>query len=143
MPPLRERIDDIPLLASHFVSKYGTKLGKRIERIPPHMIERLQTYAWPGNVRELENIIERAMILTSGPTLELDESLLMVPRAKATTPSAGTLQAVERQHILHVLQETAWRIEGTHGAAGRLGLRPSTLRSRMQKLGISKPPRVE
>ena len=85
MPPLRERIDDIPLLASHFVTKYGTKLGKRIEPIPPYMIEHLQTYAWPGNVRELENIIEHAMILTSGPTLELGEALLMVPRASGNS----------------------------------------------------------
>ena len=143
LPPLRERIDDIPLLASHFVTQYGTKLGKRIERISQRVMGTLQAYAWPGNVRELENIIERAVILTSGPTLELDESLLARPRGHAAMPSGRTLQDVEREYILQVLEETAWRIEGARGAARRLGMPPSTLRSRMQKLGISKSSRVE
>ncbi|MDH3600927.1 MAG: sigma 54-interacting transcriptional regulator, partial [Candidatus Tectomicrobia bacterium] len=143
VPPLRERIDDIALLASHFVTQYGAKLGKRIERMSQRVMDALQAYAWPGNVRELENIIERAVILTSGPTLELDASLLVGPRAHATVTSGRTLQDVEREYILHVLEETAWRVEGARGAARRLGLRPSTLRSRMQKLGITKPARVE
>lgn len=143
VPPLRERLDDISLLASHFVTQYGAKLGKRIERIPQRVMHALQAYAWPGNVRELENIIERAVILTAGPTLEIDESLHVGSRTQATMQSGRTLQDVEQAYILHVLEETAWRIEGAHGAAGRLGLRPSTLRSRMQKLGITKPLRVD
>lgn len=143
VPPLRERRDDIPLLVRHFVTTYSTKMGKRIERIPQRAMDALQAYAWPGNVRELENIIERTVILTSGTTLALDASLLGGSREPYTMPGADTLQDVERTHILHVLQETAWRIEGPRGAAVRLGLKPSTLRWRMQKLDIIKPPRSE
>jgi PAS domain S-box-containing protein len=143
LPPLRERVDDIRLLVHHFTQQYGAKMGKRIEQIPHAVMAALQAYAWPGNVRELENIIERAVILTSGSTLELDESLIASPRAQVTTQHGSTLQEVERDHICQVLEDTAWRIEGPHGAAVRLGLKPSTLRSRMQKLGITNPPRVE
>lgn len=142
LPPLRERVDDIPLLAHHFTRQYGAKMGKQIEQIPPGVMSVLQAYPWPGNIRELENIIERAVILTSGSRLELDQSLIASPSAQVTTQGGSTLQEVERAHISQVLEDTAWRIEGRHGAAVRLGLKPSTLRSRMQKLGLTKPPHI-
>ena len=139
LPPLRERPEDIPLIVSHFVQKYSAKMGKRIEQIPTSVIETLQAYDWPGNVRELENIIERAVILATGSALELDGALA-ANREEAVTISKGqTLQEVERQHILQNLEDTAWRIEGPGGAAVRLGLNPSTLRSRMKKLNLASP----
>ncbi|MBH0182485.1 MAG: hypothetical protein HP490_12650 [Nitrospira sp.] len=94
-------------------------------------------YAWPGNIRELENVIERATILTNGPLLQIDNVLLQ-GNAAPMPPTSDSLEAVERTHILHVLQDTRWVIEGNRGAATRLGLHPNTLRSRMQKLGIKK-----
>lgn len=138
LPPLRERIDDIPLIVSHFVRKFSTKMGKQIEQIPKAVMETLQAYTWPGNVRELENIVERAVILTSGDKLELDESLEL--RRGTTSPQSlgGTLEDVERHHIHQVLEDTDWRIEGPSGAAVRLGLNPSTLRSRIKKLQLTK-----
>jgi DNA-binding NtrC family response regulator len=101
-------------------------------------MDRLTTYSWPGNVRELENVIERAAILAHGPVIQIDDALLQV-NTEAPAPSAGTLQDVERRHILLILGETEWVIEGNNGAAVRLGIHPNTLRSRMQKLGIKKP----
>ena len=137
-PPLRERREDIPVLAHHFLFKYGAKIGKRIETIPDKVLESLQAYDWPGNVRELENVIERAIILTRGSALELDEQF----NRRATPPETGqqplTLQASERASILRALEECDWVIEGESGAAARLDLPASSLRSRMRKLGIRK-----
>ncbi len=142
LPPLRERAEDIPLLVHHFTQQYGAKMAKRIDHIPQRVMSALQAYDWPGNVRELENIIERAVILSSGTILELDLSVVSNSGQPTLTTHGTTLQEVERDYIRQVLEDTAWRIEGPQGAAKYLGLNPSTLRSRMQKLGITKPPAV-
>lgn len=153
-PPLRERGGDVPLLAYYFLSRFAQQLGKRIEGIAPATLERLVAYPWPGNIRELENVMERAVILCQGPMLEIDPLMLQLGRsttiseqqwAASTTVSdspavgAESLVAVERNHILAVLEKTNWRIEGERGAAQRLALNPNTLRSRMKKLAIVRP----
>jgi PAS domain S-box-containing protein len=139
LPPLRNRPEDVPLLTSHFIKKYSASLGKKIQSVPQQLIEKLQAYQFPGNVRELENIIERAVILSTGPTLQMDVSFIS-PRQPAPGPEElQTLEVVERSHIMRALAACNWRIEGPQGAAKRLGLHPSTLRSRMRKLNITKP----
>ncbi len=138
VPPLRARTSDIPLLVRFFADKFSTKFGKHLDNIPQQTMTRLITYAWPGNVRELENIIERAAILSSGPLLQIDESLFQ-SNLTAEPDVSGTLEEIERSYILRVLQETDWVIEGKQGAAIKLGLHPNTLRSRMKKLGLKKP----
>ncbi len=143
LPPLRERKADIPLLAHFLVKKFATSIGKSIERISAEALERLDAYDWPGNVRELENVIERAVILSPRPVLDIDPDVF-VPRAvgspSAVEESSQALEEVERAHICKVLEETSWIIEGTKGAARVLGLHPNTLRSRLKKLGIARPP---
>jgi len=139
LPPLRERTGDIPLLVRHFARRYGQKVGKVIDKIPQKVMTALQAYSWPGNVRELENIIERAVILSPGSILQLDEMLDVVRIIEAQPTTSLTLEEVEQNHILKVLEVTGWRIEGKRGAAVRLGLNPSTLRSRIEKLNIQKP----
>jgi formate hydrogenlyase transcriptional activator len=143
LPALRERHADIPLLASYFAMQFANRLGKLIDGIHPETVERLVAYAWPGNIRELENIMERAVILASGSVLEVSPEMLPViavdARANAVTQTATNLEAVERDHIESVLQQTKWVIEGARGAAQVLGLHPNTLRSRMKKLGIIRP----
>jgi transcriptional regulator with GAF, ATPase, and Fis domain len=136
VPPLRERPTDIPLLAVHFVARAARRLGRPIEGLAPSFLEQALAYHWPGNVRELENVIERAAILSPGPLLELGEPLDAGPVA---APAAGTLEEVERTHILRTLEQADWVIEGDQGAAAALGLNPSTLRGRLRKLGIHKP----
>ncbi len=143
LPPLRERKSDIPLLAHFLVKKYATSIGKSIARISAEALARLDAYDWPGNVRELENIIERAVILAPGPVLDIDPDVF-APRS-AGSQFAGeqpspSLEAVERAHICKVLDESSWIIEGPNGAARVLGLHPNTLRSRLKKLGIARPP---
>jgi transcriptional regulator with PAS, ATPase and Fis domain len=139
LPPLRERRDDIPLLVWFFVGRSQRKLGKSITEISKRTMDALTSYSWPGNVRELENVIERAVILSPGPTLRVDESFVRaVPRHAAAT-SGKTLEEIERAHILRVIEECGGRIKGTDNAAARLGLNPSTLRSRMKKLAIKGP----
>jgi len=137
VPLLRERPDDIPLLVWAFVREFEATMGKRIESIPRKALESLVRYSWPGNVRELRNVVERAMIVSSGPVLSLE-----VP-AGAASPSpedAGSprLEDVERRHIVAVLERTRWRIRGPGGAASVLGLKPTTLEARMAKLGITR-----
>ncbi len=132
VPPLRERREDIPRLVWHFVRSYEKKMGKSIEKIPEKDMQALQRHDWPGNVRELKNVVERAMILNRGPIfrLEMDE-------ARAHTGGLGrTLREIEKRHIMDVLVETGWRVRGKGGAAEILGLKPTTLEARMQKLGI-------
>jgi len=137
--PLRERADDIPLLVEFLVAKFSRKFGKRIQKIPPDVIKKLQRHPWPGNVRELENVIERAIINTRGSELQLAEKL-MTPLAEdlAGNRKEG-LQEIERDYIVRILEERHWKIEGIDGAARTLNLNPSTLRGRMRKLGIRKP----
>jgi transcriptional regulator with GAF, ATPase, and Fis domain len=141
VPPLRERRDDVPMLAHYFAQKFAAKLGKRIEAIAPDTLRRLSDYPWPGNVRELENVIERAVILSAGATLEVEPELLPAPRAPAPAASATTLAELERQHTLDALERCGWVIEGPRGAAQALGLHPNTLRSRMKKLGLRRDAR--
>ena len=135
LPPLRERPDDIPALVRYFAQKFARRMKKRIETIPADAMAALCRYAWPGNVRELENAIERAVILTSGPTLRVPRSEF---RGRAVAPSGGatTLEATEREAILRTLRDAGWVLGGPHGAAARLGLKRTTLQSRMRKLGI-------
>jgi PAS domain S-box-containing protein len=140
LPPLRERKDDIPLLIRYFASKHMLRIGKQITRIEQETVKRLMAYPWPGNIRELENVVERAVILSAGSTLEVEEELLLSSKQSESTASKPkSLEDVEREHILQVLDQVGWVIEGPKGAAGILGLKPNTLRSRMQKLDIKKP----
>ncbi|MBU0520011.1 PAS domain S-box protein [bacterium] len=136
IPPLRDRVEDIPILTEHFVKKYSLKVGKTIDRIPRKTIQDLLQYHWPGNVRELENVIERAVILTEGTTLHVEELQQKVP--SGSSGSGNNLKEIERDHILKVLNESNWIIEGARGAAEKLGLAPSTLRDRMKRLKIRK-----
>ena len=140
VPPLRERAEDIPLLVRYFAQKHARRMDRHIETIPAEEMEALTRYHWPGNVRELENLIERAVILSRGPALHvpLPEDRLS-GEAPAATPV--TLEAAERQHILRALRDTNWVIAGPGGAAARLGMKRTTLQSRMAKLGISRPSR--
>jgi formate hydrogenlyase transcriptional activator len=149
VPPLREREGDVELLALFFAERFARELGKRIDGISAESLARLREYAWPGNVRELSNLIERAVVLADGPLLEIGAELLTrrersgaaapAPRAPRAEPGVGTLDTLQRRHILAVLEEADWLIEGAAGAAARLGMKPSTLRSRMKKLGIQRP----
>ncbi|MBI3784065.1 MAG: sigma 54-interacting transcriptional regulator, partial [Deltaproteobacteria bacterium] len=149
LPPLRARPEDIALLVHYFVSRFAMKIGRKISHVPDAVLHRLMTYAWPGNVRELENVIERAVILSPGPELRLADEIVLpatqTPIVRApleATPSAApvgmALQDIERSHIVSVLKQTRWRIEGPRGAAAALQLQPSTLRSRLKKLGIQR-----
>jgi transcriptional regulator with GAF, ATPase, and Fis domain len=134
LPPLRERREDIPLLVWAMIERLQPRLGRRISRVPKPVMDRLVSYAWPGNVRELVNVVERALILSPGPVLQVEDTL------DATGPRrSDRLDEVEREHILHVLRRCEWRVDGAGNAAAMLGLNPSTLRSRMQKLGITRP----
>jgi PAS domain S-box-containing protein len=141
VPPLRVRRDDIPLLVWNFVAQKSARLGKEIEEVPQDVMDALLEYDWPGNVRELENVIERAMILSPAKTLVLDESLETPARPRPFHSSSESLADVDRAHIVDVLEECHWTIKGAGQAAERLGLAPSTLRYRMNKLGIKRPPR--
>jgi len=138
VPPLSARASDIPLLVNLFATKFSNKMGKRIDGVSQATMDRLTKYSWPGNIRELENVIERATILAKGPVLQIDDVLLH-GNSVPLLPVADSLEEVERAHILRVLHDMSWVIEGKQGAAARLGLHPNTLRSRMQKFGIKKP----
>ncbi|MGH9325542.1 MAG: sigma 54-interacting transcriptional regulator [Terriglobia bacterium] len=137
VPPLRERLGDVPLLARYFLEKYSRQMGKKIESIPTEMLRALARYLWPGNVRELEHFIERAVVLTSGLVLHVPPLGAKLQRKPDSTPSE-TLAGAERDHILRVLRETNGIISGPRGAAARLGLKRTTLASKMRRLGISR-----
>ena len=137
VPPLRQRKEDIPLLVEAFIERYARKLGKQITSIQKETMRALQDYPWPGNVREVESVLERAVILCTGPVLQLADKLEIASLPLSST--VRTLEETERTQILKTLTETRWRIEGKDGAAAILGLNPSTLRARMHKLGIVRP----
>jgi predicted ATPase/transcriptional regulator with GAF, ATPase, and Fis domain len=148
LPPLRERTGDVPLLVMFFLSKFNKKFGKKIDRISPETMRRLENYLWPGNVREMQNVIERAVILSNCSVLTLDAEFEVATRSEAPVSNEprrpvvssniepASLDDVAKQHILSILEQTDGVIEGPSGAAKILGLNPNTLRSRMQKLGI-------
>jgi PAS domain S-box-containing protein len=137
VPPLRDRKEDIPGLVEHFVKRFAQKVGRRISSISPGSMRILQDYTWPGNVRELANVLERAVINTTGSVLRVVDHF---EKAQVTEPSQTnkTLEEMEKEYIIRILDNTGWRIEGHKGAARVLGLNPSTLRTRMAKLGIQK-----
>jgi formate hydrogenlyase transcriptional activator len=148
VPPLRERPEDIPLLVRHFVQQFSRRANRQIDTIPSETMNTLVRYHWPGNIRELQNVIERAVILSSGPTLRAPLDDLSSPASfsgpepamnGATHGSNGIkadLESEERRRIIEALEASRWTVAGTNGAAARLGLKRSTLQSRMQKLGI-------
>jgi transcriptional regulator with GAF, ATPase, and Fis domain len=139
VPPLRERREDIPLLVNFFISRFGKSLGKEIRGVSQKSMASLTQYHWPGNIRELQNVIERAAVLSKGPIVQVDDTVLRADETVEGDSAVDTLENVERRHILRALGETQWVIHGKKGAAEILGINPSTLRSRMEKLGIRKP----
>jgi DNA-binding NtrC family response regulator len=151
IPPLRERREDIPLLAAYMITRKGFQLGRKIESISSDALAKMASYGWPGNIRELENVIERAIILSPGPVLNLDAIQLKPvappndrkkhPHIEATADSGtdDSLLAIEREHILRVCNTCNWKIKGPDGAATVLGINPGTLYARMRKLGIQRP----
>jgi transcriptional regulator with GAF, ATPase, and Fis domain len=141
--PLRDRREDIPLLVWHFIQSRQRALGRAIRKIPKAAMAALQAYEWPGNVRELQNVVERAMILSEGPVLRVEEALdgtLLERDGGERRQFTDSLRDTERAHIVQVLERCRWMIEGRGQAAERLGLNPSTLRNRMRKLDIRRPP---
>jgi formate hydrogenlyase transcriptional activator len=145
VPPLRERRGDIPILVRYFVRKYALRMARNIETIPSESMKALVNWQWPGNVRELENVVERSVILTEGKTLRVPLSEL-VEEGQNADPANHTLERAEREHIIRVLRECIGLVSGPTGAAHRLGLKRSTLQSKMLRLGItrddySSPPR--
>jgi formate hydrogenlyase transcriptional activator len=141
LPPLRERKDDIPKLARHFTQRFSRRMGRRIETIPAAVMDALVRYSWPGNIREMQNVIERSVILSRGPALEIPLSELKQQAKSALadfSSSLSTLEDAEREHILRALGETNWIIGGPAGAAFKLGMKRTTLQSKMRKLGIAR-----
>jgi formate hydrogenlyase transcriptional activator len=144
LPPLRERLDDIPRLVRHFTQRFARRMGRRIETISTAVMDALVRYPWPGNVRELQNVIERAVILSQGSTLMVSLADLQVTPAQTATTAVKTKAPVklieaEREHILSALTATGWVVGGVKGAAARLGMNRTTLQKKMLKLGISRP----
>ena len=138
VPPLRDRAEDIPILVCHFAHKFALRMTRTIETIPAEALKAMKDYHWPGNVRELENFIERAVILSQGTVLTVPLTELKsdsVPR----TGSADRVDVAEREHILKVLKSAKWVIGGPAGAAAQLGMKRTTLQSKMQRLGITRP----
>lgn len=151
LPPLRQRRSDIPLLTSFFVERYSRQLGKQIMGVAHDTMEILSHYDWPGNIRELQNVIERAVVLSRGSVLRLGRNLLPLSgeapiddetvvsfSGQSSNAESHSLEQVEKHHILEVLTQTKWVIEGTNGAARILDLHPNTPRSRMKKLGLDR-----
>jgi transcriptional regulator with GAF, ATPase, and Fis domain len=162
LPALRDRMGDVPLLVQHLVPRFASRIGVRIESVGKPTMERLSRYSWPGNIRELENVLERAVILSNGPTLEIDSDVFATvladrspdseppttPFSASADPAASaaqerpleSLESNMRKHVLAALERSNWVIDGPHGAAKALSLHPNTLRSRMKKLGIVRAP---
>jgi formate hydrogenlyase transcriptional activator len=152
LPPLRERQGDIPMLARHFTQRFAQRMGRRIETIPTAVMDALVRYPWPGNIREMQNVIERAVILSPGPALQIPVDDLqerqaengathavLDPSSLIPHPNRTTLAEAEREHILGILRQTGWVLGGPNGAAVRLAMKRTTLQSKMKKLGISRP----
>jgi formate hydrogenlyase transcriptional activator len=138
VPPLRNRRDDIPLLVRHFVEKYARRVGKSIDSIPGETMEALCRYAWPGNIRELQNLMERAVLLSSGSSLGVPLTEILLSIDLNATPGANILEQTEREQILRALRKSNWVVGGPNGAAARLGLKRTSLAYKMQRLGISR-----
>jgi transcriptional regulator with GAF, ATPase, and Fis domain len=136
-PPLRDRKEDIPLLVKHFMNKYSGRIGKKVDKVSQRVIDILTQYQWPGNVRELENIIERAVIISRGETLDLGD-WMPVKGSLLEEAQPETLEQFERNYIIKVLDLAGWRVSGEKGAAKVLGLKPTTLEAKMKKLGIER-----
>jgi formate hydrogenlyase transcriptional activator len=136
IPPLRQRTGDIEMLLNFFVDKYNKKTGKNIKTVPKNILDALQEYHWPGNVRELESVIERAVITSPGSSLQIPDRFEALKETAPVDEDVKTLVDLERDHILKVLRQTGWRIEGKSGAAAILDINSSTLRARMRKLNI-------
>jgi formate hydrogenlyase transcriptional activator len=139
LPSLQDRVDDIPRLVWFFIHRHQRHLGRQITKVPQAVMDALQRYAWPGNVRELENVVERAMIASTGSTLQLDAPLALSSRFRGNADAPDNLDAVQRAHIESVLERCGWRINGAGNTADRLGIHPNTLRFRMKKLGVVCP----
>jgi formate hydrogenlyase transcriptional activator len=139
VPPLRERKEDIPVLVRHLVLRKAARLGRHVEEVPEREMETLVAYDWPGNVRELENVVERAVILTRGSVLQLEDCLPLAAPAPPAGSRVQTLAEVERSYVLEILKATRGRVSGPRGAARLLGIKPSTLEARIRRLGIQKP----
>ncbi len=137
VPPLRDRREDVPTLVRYFAQKFARRMNKRIETIPSETLLALSQYDWPGNVRELENLIERAVILSQKAVLQVPVTELTPPAGQG--PPIATLQETEREHILRILKSTKWVLGGPSGAAAQLGMKGTTLQSKMQRLGIVRP----
>jgi formate hydrogenlyase transcriptional activator len=140
VPSLRERRDDIPLLVRYFANKYARRMGKQIESIPKDAMDALSHYAWPGNIRELQNLMERAALLSSGPSLKVPLAEILVDSDLHMHGDDNVLKQAEREQIVRALRESNWVVGGVHGAAARLGLKRTSLAYKMQRLGISRPP---
>jgi formate hydrogenlyase transcriptional activator len=136
VPPLRERTGDIPMLVQYFVQKFARRMGKQVESVPAELIREFESWDWPGNIRELENFIERSVILTQGPVFFAPMAELRVSSPKRS-PTSGTLEEIEREYILRTLRDAGGIIAGARGAAARLGMKRTTLQSRILKLGIT------
>jgi formate hydrogenlyase transcriptional activator len=153
LPPLRERTEDIPMLVRHFAQRFARRMSRQIESIPTEVMEALIRYPWPGNIREMQNVIERAVILSPGPAIQIAPGDLTSPSSKRLLDGDGRERAsvessngapvslvdAEREHIVGVLQQTGWVVGGPNGAAARLGVKRSTLQWKMKKLAISRP----
>src|ERR1700684_3546999 len=140
VPPLRERPDDIPLLVRYFANKYARRMGKQIESIPRETMDALSHYAWPGNIRELQNLMERATLLSTGPSLRVPLAEILNDSGLSVASGGNALEQAEREQIMRALRESNWVAGGAHGAATRLGLKRTSLAYKMRKLKISRPP---
>src|SRR6202166_2171660 len=140
VPPLRDRRDDIPLLVHYFANKYARRMGKQIESIPNETMDALSRYSWPGNIRELQNLMERAALLTTGPSLRVPLADILNDSGSGAASGGNALEQAEREQIMRALRESNWVVGGARGAAARLGLKRTSLAYKMQKLGISRPP---
>ena len=139
IPPLRERAGDLELLADYFLKKFAKKIGRKSASLSSRALASLRAYRWPGNVRELENVLERAVILCEKERVDFGPEFVLGGRGQLEGSSQDeSLEAIQKRHILRVLERTAWQVEGDGGAAKVLGLHPNTLRSRMKKLAISR-----